>query len=174
MHCTLAATSMSNTATDGYSALDEAQVALLNAIVERLIPSDDQAPGAREAQAARYILNALATDYRRHLHEYIAGLADMDAHARNSYRAPFTSLEPTQQDAILAEFDRSMPAHDAPMPRSFFDLLLRHTREGVFGDPRWGGNADRVGWSLIGYGGPKYSWTAEEQQIEYIEGRRSP
>jgi gluconate 2-dehydrogenase gamma chain len=156
---------MSNTA----STLDDAHAALLKAVVERLIPSDERTPGAREAQAARYILNALATDYRRHLDEYIAGLEDIDAHARKSYGSPFTSLQPAQQDAILAGFDRGTPAHDAPMPRSFFDLLLRHTREGVFGDPRWGGNADFVGWSLLGYSGPKYSWTAEEQQIEYIQ-----
>jgi Gluconate 2-dehydrogenase subunit 3 len=165
---------MSNTASDRSSTLDEAHVALLNAIVERLIPSDDQAPGAREAQAARYILNALAADYRRHVDEYIAGLDDIDAYARNTYSAPFTALEPAHQDAILAEFERAMPAHDAPTPRSFFDLLLRHTREGVFCDPRWGGNADRVGWSLIGYSGPKYTWTAEDQQIAYLEGRNAP
>jgi gluconate 2-dehydrogenase gamma chain len=160
---------MSNTAFDGDSTLDEAHVALLHAIVERLIPSDDRAPGAREAQAARYILTALTTDYRRQLDEYIAGLDEIEAHARNTRGASFTLLDPARQDAILADFDRG-PAHDAPIPRSFFDLLLRHTREGVFGDPRWGGNADRVGWSLIGYSGPKYSWTAGEQQIEYFHG----
>ena len=55
------------------------------------------------------------------------------------------------------------------MPRSFFDLVLRHTREGVFGDPRWGGNAERVGWGLIHYGGPKLIWTADDQQIEDVE-----
>jgi gluconate 2-dehydrogenase gamma chain len=159
---------MSNTGSDEYSTLDDAHVALLNAIVERLIPSDERAPGAREAHAARYILNALATDYRRHLDEYVAGLDEIEAHARNTCGAPFILLDPTQQDAVLVDFDHG-PAHDAPMPRSFFDLLVRHTREGVFGDPRWGGNADRVGWKLIGYRGPKYSWTAEEQQIEYIQ-----
>ena len=60
------------------------------------------------------------------------------------------------------------------MPRSFFDLVLKHTREGVFGDPRWGGNADRIGWGMIGYSGPKYTWAAEDQRLEFIDGHNQP
>jgi gluconate 2-dehydrogenase gamma chain len=148
---------------DDSTSLDDAQTAILTAIVERLIPSDEHGPGAREAHAARYILTALAGDYRRHLLEYTAGLASMDALAIAAYAAPFVSLEPTRQDALLAEVENSQ--------RAFFDLVLKHTREGVFGDPRWGGNADRVGWRLIGYRGPQPAWTEEDQRIEVIEPR---
>jgi gluconate 2-dehydrogenase gamma chain len=140
--------------------LDEQEIEVLKAVVERLIPSDDNGPGAREAQAARYILSALASDYRRQLPEYVAGLAEIDARARSVYGASFVALEAARQDAILQQTELEAS--------SFFDLLLRHTREGVFGDPRWGGNADRVGWQLIGYAGPKHTWTAEAQEIEYL------
>ena len=149
--------------------LDDAQIALLNAIVERLIPSDEHGPGAREAHAARYILGSLASDYRRHLPEYAAGLAEVEARAQAAYSAPFVSLAPARQDHILEQIERQQGSTDGPMPRSFFDLVLRHTREGVFGDPRWGGNAERVGWGLIRYGGPKLIWTADDQQIEDVE-----
>jgi gluconate 2-dehydrogenase gamma chain len=149
--------------------LEDAQVALLTAIVERLIPTDQNGPGAREAHAAQYILGALATDYRRYLPDYVNGLAAIDARARAVDGLPFVSLEPARQDAILAEFDRRDATKDPPTPQSFFDVVLKHTREGVFGDPRWGGNADRVGWNLIGYGGPRFAWAAEDQRIELIE-----
>jgi gluconate 2-dehydrogenase gamma chain len=151
---------------DPSGSLDAAQVALLNAIVERLIPSDERTPGAREAQAARYIVRALASDYQRYLADYIAGLASIDARAQRLHGSPFVTLEATSQDAILAEFDGVERTQDGPTPRTFFDLVLKHTREGVFGDPRWGGNADRLGWALIGYSGPKFTWSAADQHIE--------
>jgi len=78
--------------------LDEEQIGLLNAVVDRLIPSDEHGPGAGEAQAARYILSALATDYHRHLPEYVAILAEIDARARTAFDAPFVSLELERQD----------------------------------------------------------------------------
>jgi len=140
-----------------------------------LIPTDERGPGAREARAARYIIEALATDYQRYLPEYVTGLAAIDARASAIDGAPFVSLAAERQDAILAEFDRRdatqdplRAPQDPPTPRSFFDLVLKHTREGMFGDPRWGGNADRVGWELIGYGGPRFEWAAEDQRIEFV------
>src|SRR5215469_14864891 len=149
--------------------LDDAQIALLNVIVKRLIPSDEHGPGACEAHAARYILDALAGDYRRYLPDYMAGLADLDARAQAAYGMLFVSLDSTRQDSLLTDIEHRETIIDGPTPRSFFDLVLKHTREGVFGDPRWGGNADRVGWLIIGYGGPKLSWAAEDQRLEFIE-----
>jgi len=96
------------------------------------------------------------------------GLASIDARARASHRAPFVALQPALQDEILADIERGEAAGEGPTPRTFFDLLLKHTREGVFGDPRWGGNAERVGWSLIGYDGPRHSWAAEDQRVDPV------
>jgi gluconate 2-dehydrogenase gamma chain len=160
---------MSDAASERSNVLDQRQVALLSAIAERLIPTDERGPGAREARAAQYILEALATDYQRYLPEYVAGLAAIDARSQAADGVPFISLAPERQDAILAEFDRRDATQDPPTPRSFFDLVLKHTREGMFGDPRWGGNADRVGWELIGYGGPRFEWAAEDQRIEIVK-----
>ena len=41
----------------------------------------------------------------------------------------------------------------------FFRLLRQHTIEGMFCDPMHGGNADMIGWQLIGYPGPQMSWS---------------
>ena len=35
----------------------------------------------------------------------------------------------------------------------FFAMVLNHTRQGTFGDPYYGGNANFVGWDLLGYPG---------------------
>jgi gluconate 2-dehydrogenase gamma chain len=159
---------MSNVSRASAGSLDAAQLAILSAVVERLIPTDDRGPGAREAQAARYIATALGAEYGRYLADYQAGLASIDARARAAHGRPFVSLGPLQQDGVLADTERGQAAGDGPSPRTFFDLVLKHTREGVFGDPRWGGNADRVGWNMIGYPGPRHRWAAEAQRVEVI------
>jgi gluconate 2-dehydrogenase gamma chain len=35
----------------------------------------------------------------------------------------------------------------------FADFLLRHTIEGFFADPVYGGNKDMVGWRMLGFPG---------------------
>ena len=47
---------------------------------------------------------------------------------------------------------------------SFFGLVLGHTHQGTFGDPYYGGNANFIGWDLIGYPGIRTMVTAADQQ----------
>ena len=46
----------------------------------------------------------------------------------------------------------------------FFNLVLNHTRQGTFGDPYYGGNANFVGWDIIGYPGVRTMVSAADQQ----------
>jgi hypothetical protein len=131
------------------------QQALVEAIVARLIPSDENGPGAAEAKVGRYIARALATEYAADYGDYARGLADVDRRAATAYAAGFLELAPDQQDAVLAQVESS----------AFFELIRRHALEGMFGDPVHGGNADRVGWMLLGYEGPRLVWTEEDQQL---------
>src|SRR5438874_2420873 len=45
-----------------------------------------------------------------------------------------------------------------------FALVLNHTHQGTFGDPYYGGNANFVGWDLVGYPGVRTMVTSEDQQ----------
>jgi gluconate 2-dehydrogenase gamma chain len=147
------------------SGLDPAQLALLDAITSRLIPSGNDGLGAHEARVSRYIDLALADDYRGLLPLYIEGLADLDAVAVARRERGFLELTPEEQDGLLA----AMEAGEAGLPlQTFFEIVLRHTREGMFGDPVWGGNDGYAGWRLLGYAGPRYEWTAEEQQLDFV------
>ena len=41
-----------------------------------------------------------------------------------------------------------------PDPRAyFFNLLVTHVMEAIYGDPIYGGNRDKVGWKLLGFPG---------------------
>ena len=62
------------------------------------------------------------------------------------------ALRGAEQDAVL----RDMETIPRPASRRLFDLLqprATHTIQGTFGDPYYGGNANFVGWDLIGYPG---------------------
>ncbi len=65
------------------------------------------------------------------------------------YRAGLAALGPD-----FAGADRDVQAarlHECD--HEFFDLLLEHTCEGVYGAPEYGGNRDLVGWRTIDYRG---------------------
>ena len=44
-------------------------------------------------------------------------------------------------------------------------MVRSHTLQGTFGDPYYGGNANFVGWDLIGYPGVRTMVTAADQQL---------
>ena len=46
----------------------------------------------------------------------------------------------------------------------FLDIVRVHTMEGLFSDPVYGGNRDFAGWAAVGYPGPYYVYTEEQQQ----------
>ncbi len=48
-----------------------------------------------------------------------------------------------------------------------------HTWQGMFGDPRYGGNRDFAGWDLIRYPGARVS-VSREDQAELEDGRLEP
>jgi gluconate 2-dehydrogenase gamma chain len=67
--------------------LTAAEADLLEAICARIIPTDANGPGAREARAAHYIDRALGGALSGSRQAYTAGLAAFDAYCRSSRRA---------------------------------------------------------------------------------------
>ena len=48
---------------------------------------------------------------------------------------------------------------------AFFNMVRTHTLQGTFGDPYYGGNANFVGWDLIGYPGIRMVVSVEDQSM---------
>jgi gluconate 2-dehydrogenase gamma chain len=140
--------------------------AILAAAVERLIPSDETSPGAREACVARYIERSLSGPLEPCLATYEDGLAALDRDARAEFNRGFLELGAELQDRILARAELGLPSSSTSDVAEFFELLRTHVIEGMFGDPRHGGNAGLVGWRLIGYSGPRLSVVADDQQLD--------
>jgi len=137
---------------------------LMDAIVARLIPTDELGPGATEAHAVTYIDRALGDALKTSKVAYSSGLAALDRYARSSRGAPFTELSAIDQDSVLIDIETGAATGFTGSSSAFFAMVLSHTHQGTFGDPYYGGNANFVGWDLIQYPGVRTMVSAADQQ----------
>jgi len=133
--------SCSHAPADEWRFFNTAQARTVDAIAAQLIPAD-QDPGAREAGVVYYIDLQLSRRFKRHRAAYVRGIAWIDGASRTRFGQSFAGLAPEQQIAVLNDAEEKESA--------FFDLILAHTRQGFYGDPRHGGNRDRVSWKMLG------------------------
>jgi gluconate 2-dehydrogenase gamma chain len=146
------------------SALSDAQLRLLAAFVDRLIPKDELGPSASECDVPVYINRALGDYLAGEKTAFVEGLEATDALARRTQNAAFADLTPAQQDALLTSMDNG-DADGFPNARAFFNRARRLALEGMFGDPYYGGNKNFAGWDLIKYPGPRLATSADDQKM---------
>jgi hypothetical protein len=86
---------------------------------------------------------------------YRSALAKVDEVAQAALGRSFVELGTAEQDQIFRAIDRPevFPPDPSRNGRSFVDLLIRHTLEGSFAPPEYGGNANTDGWRMIGIEG---------------------
>ena len=119
--------------------MDEAKT--VEAICEQIIPTDRD-PGAKEARVVNYIDIQLTRHFRKHQTHYRQGIAAVDAASRSRFGKHFAELSSEQQVEVLTGVEETSNA--------FFELILAHTRQGFYGDPRHGGNRNMVSWKMVG------------------------
>jgi gluconate 2-dehydrogenase gamma chain len=140
-----------------------AEALIVAAATSRIFPGDETGPGAEEAGVAVYIDRQLAGPWGQDRHRYTQEPFEENAPAELGYQGSatpqqiyrrglkelkgFDLLVPTQQDEKLKQIEGTL----------FFSLLRQNTIEGMFCDPRHGGNKDMIGWQLIGFPGPRMS-----------------
>jgi gluconate 2-dehydrogenase gamma chain len=153
-------------AREAFENLTAVEADLLEAMVDRLIPTDALGPGAKEARAAHYIDRALGGALASSRQAYASGLAALDRYSQASRGKGFLELSATDKDSVLMDVESGTvtPGIFAGSSAQFFTLVLNHTRQGTFGDPYYGGNANFVGWDLLGYPGVRTMVTAADQK----------
>ena len=139
------------------------QAKIIEAACERIMPSNESGPGAKDAAVVIYIDRQLAGPYGHDKYRYTQPpfFESMPEHGYQGKENPseiytagidqlgdFLSLTAEQQDAKLISIEKSL----------FFTLLRTHTLEGTFSDPLHGGNAGMAGWKMVGFPGPRMSW----------------
>src|SRR5215469_1930891 len=126
-----------------------AEARVVEAACDRIFPSDENGPGAKEAGVVIFIDRQLAGPYGKDKYRYT--------------KPPFVD-SPADRDQRLRSIEKTQ----------FFRLLRQHTIEGMFSDPLHGGNAGLIGWQLIGYPGPLMSYREEIDKFHGIPFRRKP
>jgi gluconate 2-dehydrogenase gamma chain len=157
----------------------ETEWAFINAACARLIPSNDDGPGAIEAGVPEYIDRQMDTPYAHGALWYMHGpfaegapelgyqgqmaprdlyrtcIAAIDRRCEATDGKRFAALGAERQDALLHELESGhLVAEDLPL-QTFFSFLLQNTREGYFCDPIHGGNKGMVAWKMIGFPGAR-------------------
>jgi gluconate 2-dehydrogenase gamma chain len=156
--------------------LTEAEASFLAAAVERLIPADEEWPGAKELGAVNYIDIQMAGPWGRGEMIFRGGPFQAGTPSQG-YQLEYTPAELMRRaiDAINAFFTKqgtcfahlSGPKKDAYLSKLekggidlngvpsgiFFAFLWQYTLEGFFADPIYGGNKDKIAWKMIGFPG---------------------
>jgi gluconate 2-dehydrogenase gamma chain len=150
-------------------ALSASELVTLRSVLSELLPSDELGPGAVEAGVDVYIDRALAGSYASSRPVYSTFLPLFDEAAKAMGASSFAGLSSAQRTKLLTAFEAGKPpgvsAAEGASAAGSFQLLLEHMREGMFGDPMYGGNRNRSGWKLIGYPDIVLNPTVKDQEV---------
>jgi gluconate 2-dehydrogenase gamma chain len=163
-----------------YLFLNSEEAAFVEAAVSRLIPDDDQWPGALKAGVSGYIDKQLAGAWGAGERLYRSGpwragtptqgyqlpftpaeLFRTSLAAINkelAHATPFARMSSEQQDSYLAHLEKGGKDLGGVPSDVFFTHLWECTLEGFFSDPVYGGNRDMTAWRMIGFPGAYASY----------------
>ena len=106
--------------------LSQSQHSLATAVLDRLIPRQSEMPGAGEVGTADYI-DGIAAGSAQLARLFSGGLQDIEIAAAR-LGSEFEELNGDQQDDVLRGVESDNP--------NFFDLLVRHTYNGYYSNPK--------------------------------------
>ena len=128
-----------------------AQAATAGSVVQQIVPPDEY-PGAKDSGVVFYIDGILSGRFGHFYRErYEQGLKLLDGASHKQFVRNFSSLEDTQQIAILRALESGQAG--GAEGREFFALIRQHTMESYYGDPEHGGNHEGASWEMIGFEG---------------------
>jgi gluconate 2-dehydrogenase gamma chain len=122
--------------------LTPAQARDVDAIASQIVPSG-ATPGAHEAGVVHFIDQVHAGVWQEHAPDFVAGLDDFQARCARHHPgvAQFADLSFEDQTAYLHHVERT----------PFFGNMRFLTLIGLLALPSYGGNADKLGWKLVGF-----------------------
>jgi gluconate 2-dehydrogenase gamma chain len=158
----------------------EQEAKAIVAACERIFPADESGPGATQAGVVVYIDRQLAGPYGTDKYRYtqppfVESVPEHGYQGKDnpqqifrdgipSLGADFVALDGAKQDERLKAMEKTR----------FFQLLRQHTIEGMFCDPMHGGNADLIGWKMLGYPGPQMSYRDQIGKYNGVAYRIEP
>jgi gluconate 2-dehydrogenase gamma chain len=126
----------------GFQFLSAAEAKDVDAIAAQIVPSG-ATPGAREAHAVYFIDRALLTFFAAWSTDYRKGLGEFQTkfHAADPVAQSFAAANSDTQIGFLKTVDRT----------PFFESTRILTILGMFSSPKYGGNYQGAGWTMMGF-----------------------
>jgi len=162
-----------------YVFFNSEEAAFIEAAVARLIPADEEWPGALEACVPNYVDKQLAGAWGAGERLYRSGpwqpgtpsqgyqlpltpaelfRTALAAIHKQLAQTPFASMRPEDQDTYLRKLEAGGQDLGGVPSEVFFVQLWESTLEGFFSDPVYGGNCNMVSWRMIGFPGAYASY----------------
>jgi gluconate 2-dehydrogenase gamma chain len=156
----------------------DAEAATVEAIVDRIYPPTSS-PGAVQAGVPSFIDEQLAGPWGRGERMYLeppflepthgghgwqspltpaqayrTGLRAVDRFTTREFGDPFVALSTSDQHTVLTDLEAGrVDTFSNFDSAAFFALLRQNVVEGLFSDPRYGGNRNMAGWDWLGFPG---------------------
>ena len=162
-----------------YVFFNSEEAAFIEGAVARLIPADEEWPGALEACVPNYIDKQLAGAWGAGERLYRNGpwqpgtpsqgyqlpftpaelfRTALAAISKELAHTPFAKMSLVEQDAYLKKLEAGGKDLGSVPSDVFFAHLWESTIEGFFSDPVYGGNCNMVSWRMIGFPGAYASY----------------
>jgi gluconate 2-dehydrogenase gamma chain len=158
------------------------------AATDRLIPTDDNGPGAVSEGVPVFIDKQMELPYghgqlwymqgpfasaepelgyQSNLaprETYRRGIKAINAWCQEHHQKVFAELSHAQQEEILTRLENGKLSFEEVPGTLFFTQLLENTKEGWLADPLHGGNQTLASWKLIGFPGARADY---QQAMEH-------
>src|SRR5215831_8500466 len=181
----------------GYTYFKPTEVQFIEALVDHMVPKDELTPSGTDIGIATYIDRALAGSWGKGDRLYMqgpwgkgtpnqgyqlpltpaalfrVGIEGSNAYCRKTFGKTFDRCTSEQKETFLKDLSGDKITFEGGLPgRAFFDLLYQTVMEGMFGDPIYGGNKDKVAWKMLGFPGVLANNAGNVKK--YNDGRRFP
>jgi gluconate 2-dehydrogenase gamma chain len=168
---------------EGWHYFTPQEGALVEAIVDHLIPADELSPGGKDCGCAIFIDRQMAGPQGRAEGHYMSGpfqkgtkqqgpqspdtpaqqyrkgLAAFESACRNKFSGKsFAQLSGPEKDEAIKGLEDGSLKLDGIEPKEFFKLILKDTQNGFLADPIYGGNKNMASWKMIGFPGTHYDY----------------
>jgi gluconate 2-dehydrogenase gamma chain len=175
------------------SFFNKAEWEFIFAACDRLIPHDDEGPGAVELGVPEFLDRHMQTPYasggiwymqgpfleasdkfgyqgRLALRDILRlGINAVDQHCRDAQGGKsFVGLSHAEQETVLKSVEKGELKIEGLSSKMFFTMFLAEVRNGYFSDPKHGGNKGMGAWKMIGYPGMRADYT------DWVEVRDKP
>ena len=162
----------------GYAFLTPEEAAFVETLVDHMVPADQHTPKGTDVGINIYIDRALAGGWGKGDKLYMQGpwaagvpeqgyqlpllpadlyrfgIASTNAHCVKAFGKPFDQITSAQREEVLKGLDSGKLTFESGLSsRVFFGVVYQTVMEGMFADPIYGGNKDKVGWKMLGFPG---------------------